>query len=100
MNKAYQIDGQSLQKAQKLFETGDIDKMEVGTTKGLCDIHRYLFNGLYDFAGKIRSLNITKGGFRFANCLYLEAILPVIEKMPENSFEEIIARKSLPNTWK
>ena len=74
MNKAYQIDGQSLQKAQKLFETGDIDKMEVGTTKGLCDIHRYLFDGLYDFAGKIRSL------------------LPVIEKMPENSFEEIIAK--------
>ena len=92
MNKAYQIDGQSLQKAQKLFETGDIDKMEVGTTKGLCDIHRYLFDGLYDFAGKIRNQNIAKGGFRFANCLYLEAILPVIEKMPENSFEEIIAK--------
>ena len=92
MNNKFQIDEQSLQKAQKLFETGDIDKMEVGTTKGLCDIHRYLFNGLYDFAGKIRSLNIAKGGFRFANCLYLEAILPVIEKMPENTFEEIIAK--------
>ena len=99
MNKAYQIDGQSLQKAQKLFETGDIDKMEVGTTKGLCDIHRYLFDGLYDFAGKIRSLNIAKGGFRFANCLYLEAILPVIEKMPERC-RKIPSRKSLPNTWK
>ena len=92
MNKTYQIDGLSFQKAQKLFETGDIDKMEVGTTKGLCDIHQYLFDGLYDFAGKIRSLNIAKGGFRFANSLYLEAILPVIEKMPENSFEEIIAK--------
>ena len=88
----YQIDERSLQKALKLFETGDIDKVEVGTVKGLCDIHRYLFDGLYDFAGKIRNLNITKGGFRFANCLYLEAILPVIEKMPENTFEEIIAK--------
>lgn len=88
----YQIDERSLQKALKLFETGDIDKVEVGTVKGLCDIHRYLFDGLYDFAGKMRNLNITKGGFRFANCLYLEAILPVIEKMPENTFEEIIAK--------
>ena len=92
MTDKYQIDELSLQKALKLFETGDIDKMEVGTTQGLCDIHRYLFDGLYDFAGKIRSLNIAKGGFRFANCLYLEAILPVIEKMPENTFEEIIAK--------
>lgn len=92
MNNKFQIDELSLQKAQKLFETGDIDKMEVGTTKGLCDIHQYLFDGVYDFAGKIRSLNIAKGGFRFANCLYLEAILPVIEKMPENTFEEIIAK--------
>ena len=92
LNCIYQIDDLSLQNAKKLFETGDIDKMEVGTTKGLCDIHQYLFDGLYNFAGKIRNQNIAKGGFRFANCLYLGTILPIIEKMPENTFEEIIAK--------
>lgn len=87
-----EIDRLSLEKAHALFETGDIDRIEVGTVKGLCDIHRYLFGGLYDFAGKVRTLNIAKGNFRFANCLYLDAILPVIEKMPESSFDEIIAK--------
>lgn len=87
-----QIDELSLPKAFALFETGDINNIEVGTTKGLRQIHKYLFDGLYEFAGKIRTFNITKGGFRFANCLYLDAILPVIEKMPESTFEEIIAK--------
>ena len=92
MGKTDNIDAQSLNKANSLFESGAIDRIEVGTVKGLCDIHRYLFGGLYDFAGKIRTLNISKGGFRFANALYLDAILPVIERMPESTFEEIIAK--------
>ena len=91
-NKTYTIDAQSLDKAHTLFESGDIDRIEVGTVKGLKDIHRYLFDGLYDFAGQVRTLNIAKGGFRFANALYLDAILPVIERMPEGTFEEIIAK--------
>lgn len=91
MNNNY-IDKQSLQKAHALFETGDIDKVEIGTTRGVCQIHKYLFDGLYDFAGKIRTVNIAKGGFRFANSMYLDAILPVIDKMSENTFEEIISK--------
>ncbi len=91
-NNGKDIDRQSLEQAKALFETGEIDLIEVGTVRGLCGIHRRLFGGLYDFAGKIRTLNISKGGFRFANCLYLDAILPIIEKMPEGTFEEIIAK--------
>ena len=87
-----QIDEKSLQKAFQLFESGDIERMEIGTTKGLQQIHKYIFDGLYDFAGKIRDKNISKGGFRFANTLYLNEILPKIEQMPENTFEEIIAK--------
>lgn len=87
-----EIDVQSLQKAYKLFESGAIEQIEVGTTKGLCEIHRYLFEGLYDFAGKIRQLNISKGGFRFANTMFLHVILPVIDQMSENTFEEIVAK--------
>ena len=87
-----QIDEKSLQKAFQLFERGDIERMEIGTTKGLQQIHKYIFDGLYDFAGKIRDKNISKGGFRFANALYLNEILPKIEQMPENTFEEIIAK--------
>ena len=87
-----QIDEKSLQKAFQLFESGDIERMEIGTTKGLQQIHKYIFDGLHDFAGKIRDKNISKGGFRFANALYLNEILPKIEQMPENTFEEIIAK--------
>jgi cell filamentation protein len=86
------IDKDSLEKAFQLFETNDVEKIEIGTTKGLQDIHHYLFNGLYEFAGKIRTQNISKGGFRFANSLYLKEILVKIEEMPENSFEEIISK--------
>ena len=87
-----EIDAQSLQKAYRLFESGTIEQIEVGTTKGLCEIHRYLFEELYDFAGEIRRLNISKGGFKFANAMFLHAILPVIDQMPENTFEEIVAK--------
>ena len=92
MGRTDNIDAQSLDKAHALFESGDINRIEVGTVAGLCEIHRYLFGGLYDFAGRVRTLNISKGGFRFANALYLDAILPVIERMPETTFEEIIAK--------
>ncbi len=82
----------SFYNAKKLFETGDINNIEVGTVKGLQNIHKYLFNNLYDFAGQIRTKNISKGNFRFANSLYLKEILEKIEQMPEDTFENITAK--------
>lgn len=86
------IDKLSLENAYRLFDSGDINQIEIGTTKGLQQIHLYLFKELYDFAGKIRNVNISKGGFRFANSLYLNEILVKIEQMPESTFEDIVAK--------
>jgi cell filamentation protein len=83
------IDGKSKQKAYALFDSSFIDSVEVGTTKGLQQIHAYLFGGLYDFAGQIRQKNISKGGFKFASAQYLNNTLLQIEQMPENTFDEI-----------
>ena len=82
----------SKERAGKLFGSVEIESFEVGTTHGLQQIHSYLFGGLYDFAGLIRHVDISKGGFRFASHLYLENILKEIEKMPEKNFEEIVKK--------
>lgn len=79
-------------KALELFDTQKIDEFEIGTTKGLCMIHKFLFNDIYDFAGEIRKVNIAKGNFRFASSIYLEEILSKIDVMPQNNFEEIIKK--------
>ena len=84
------IDGQSKKKAYTLFESGLLDSLEVGSMKCLQQIHAYLFGGLYDFAGKIRTKNISKGGFTFAPCQYFDITLRTIENMPETTFDEIM----------
>ncbi|MBR2427331.1 MAG: Fic family protein, partial [Lentisphaeria bacterium] len=84
------IDGQSKKKAYALFESGLLSTLEPGTVKCLQQIHSYIFGGLYDFAGQIRTKNISKGGFSFANALYFNTILPDIENMPQTTFEEIV----------
>ncbi len=84
------IDGQSRKKAYTFWESNMISDAEVGTVKALQKIHAYLFGGLYDFAGKIRQVNIAKGGFQFAMAQYLPQTLEQIERMPENTFDEIV----------
>jgi len=84
------IDGQSKKKAYELFESGLLDKLEPGSVKCLQQIHGYIFGGLYDFAGQIRTKNISKGGFAFANCRMFGTILPAMDRMPETTFEEIV----------
>jgi cell filamentation protein len=82
----------SKQRAKHLFDTGDIEKVEVGTFAGLAFIHRYLFSDVYAFAGNIRDVNIAKGNFRFAPLMYLEASLKHIDAMPQSTFDEIIEK--------
>ena len=90
--KATSIDEQSKKKAYEMFESGIINDVEVGTINGIKQIHAYLFGGLYDFAGQIRKLNISKGGFAFASVGYLEQTLATIEKMPVTTVEEIVKK--------
>ncbi len=82
----------SKQKVKKLFESKDIEQIEIGTFKGLSQIHSYLFGDIYDFAGKIRDVNIAKGNFRFAPLMYLEQSLQNISKMPQGNFDQIIEK--------
>jgi cell filamentation protein len=91
-NKGTSIDEQSKNKAYELFESGVINDVEVGTINGLKQIHAYLFGGLYDFAGQIRKLNISKGGFAFASVGYLDQTLLSIERMPEQTVEQIVKK--------
>ena len=79
-------------KAKELFEKRKLDTFEVGTFKGLAQIHKYLFEEIYDFAGKIRRENISKSNFRFASVMYLEEALRKIDKMPQTNFDEIIEK--------
>ncbi len=86
------IDGRSKSKAYALFESSLINSIEVGTVKGLQQIHAYLFGGLYDFAGQLRTVNIAKGGFQFALVQFLPTTLENIEQMPESNFDNIIEK--------
>ena len=79
-------------KALELFDTNKIDEFEVGTFKGLSDIHKYLFDEIYSFAGKVRKENLAKGNFRFASCMYLEDVLNKIDDMPQKTFDDIIKK--------
>ena len=79
-------------KAKKLFDSGKIEKIKVGTFAGLRQIHKYLFEDIYDFAGKLRTVNIAKGNFRFAPVMYLAQSLKQIDKMPQSNFDEIVEK--------
>ena len=82
----------SKKKALALFENGMLDKLEAGTFSALQTIHQYLFEEIYDFVGKIRTVNISKGNFRFAPVMYLQAALDNIDKMPQSTFDEIVEK--------
>ena len=82
----------SKEKAKQLYDSGDIDRVEIGRFKGLSYIHNYLFEDIYEFAGKVRSQNISKGNFRFAPVMYLEVALEHIDKMPQRNLDEIVAK--------
>ncbi len=82
----------SKRKARELFDGGMIGSVEVGTFAGLARVHEYLFGELYDFAGKVRTVNISKGNFRFASVAYLTAALDAIDKMPHGTFDEIVEK--------
>ena len=82
----------SKKKALELFDSGTLDKLEAGKFSALKTIHKYLFDEIYDFAGELRTVNISKGNFRFAPLIYLEAALANIDKMPQSTFDEIIEK--------
>lgn len=79
-------------KALELFDSGKINEFEVGTFKGLADIHHYLFSDVYDFAGKVRDVNLAKGNFRFVPVIYLEDALNKIDNMPQDNFNNIVKK--------
>lgn len=91
------IDGQSKKKAYTLFESKLIHEFEVGTAKGLQQIHAYLFGGLYDFAGQIREKSISKGGYRFVYAQHLQTTLQQIDALPQKTFNEIIEKYAAMN---
>ena len=82
----------SKQKAVEMFESGYLESLEAGTFQSLAKIHKYLFDEIYDFAGEVRKVNISKGNFRFAPLMYLDAALQSIDKMPQSTFDEIVEK--------
>lgn len=82
----------SKKKAVEMFENGMLEKLEAGKFQTLCEIHKYLFDDIYDFAGKIRTVNLSKGNFRFAPLMYLETAIKNVDKMPQNTFDEIVEK--------